>query len=393
MEELTCRRGEFSIPAGVHYLNCAYLGPLPRVVQDAGVAGVLRKGNPSTITTRDFFADSEEVRRLFAELIHARAASRIAILPAVSYGVATVAKNIGIEPHQSIVIVGEDFPSDAYAWRKLARTSGARLKVVAPPASAGSRGAAWNEAVVDAIGPETGVVAVPHVHWADGTRFDLGAIGSAARRVGAALIVDGTQSVGAMPIDIEDVRPDALICAGYKWLLGPYSSALAYFGERFDNGEPLEENWISRKGSDDFQRLVDYRDEYEAGAVRFDVGERSNFILLPMMIAALKLLLELTPERIQRYCDRLTREAFEQIRENGFELEDARWRGAHLFGLRAPANIDLAQLNRTLRERNVYVSLRGSAIRVSPHVYNDEADLRALVEALETAVATSAVKL
>ena len=112
---------------------------------------------------------------------------------------------------------------------------------------------------------------------------------------GAAFVVDGTQSVGALPFDVREIQPDALICAGYKWLLGPYAIGAAYFGPRYDGGEPLEENWISRRGSEDFQRLVDYKISIADGAVRYDAGERGNFILLPMFVESLRRLLEWTP--------------------------------------------------------------------------------------------------
>ena len=115
------------------------------------------------------------------------------------------------------------------------------------------------------------------MHWTDGTRFDLAAIGARAREVGAALVVDGTQSVGALPFDVQQLRPDALVCATYKWLMGPYSLGFAYLGPRFDDGEPLEETWIGRRGSENFKELVDYQDDYQPGALRYDVGERSNF--------------------------------------------------------------------------------------------------------------------
>ena len=176
--------------------------------------------------------------------------------------------------------------------------------------------------------------------------------------------------------------PDAIINAGYKWLLGPYSIAIAYFGPRYDGGVPIEENWIARRGSEDFQRLVDYEDEYAPGAVRYDGGERSNFILLPMFIAALHLILELTPERIQQYCERLSEAPIERARELGFVTEDAQWRGAHLFGLRAPARVDLKRLHQALQAHKVAASLRGSALRVSPNVYNGAHDLDALVQVL-----------
>jgi selenocysteine lyase/cysteine desulfurase len=377
---LTCQRAAFSLPSDLHYLNCAYMGPLPRVSQQDGIAAIARKGNPSTIVAADFFTEASDARQLFARLINADA-SRVAIIPAASYGLATVARNTPLAAGQNVVVVGEDFPSNIYTWRKATKRSRSELRVVSPP-SRDRRGAEWNARVLEAIDRNTAVVAIPNVHWTDGTRFDLIRIGGAARNAGAALVVDGTQSVGALPFDVDAIQPDALICAGYKWLLGPYSISVAYFGSRYDRGEPIEENWIARRGSEDFQRLIDYEDEYAPGAIRYDGGERSNFILLPMFIAALKLILEMTPERIQQYCQHLIDEPVERARELGFTLEDAQWRGAHLFGLRVPERLDLKRLHHALLARNVIASLRGSALRVSPNVYNTQDDLDALVQVL-----------
>ena len=325
------------LPAGLYYLNCGYMAPLPRAVRDAGIAGIERKVDPSGgIVAADFFADSAEARRLFATVIHADDAERIAIIPAVSYGIATVAHNTPVAAGQNIVVCAEQFPSNVYTWRKASKRSGCALRVVGAPEQASGRGAAWNARVLEAIDADTAIVSLPHAHWTDGTRFDLMAIGRAARQVGAAFIVDGTQSVGALPFDVREIQPDALVCAGYKWLLGPYAMGAAYFGPRYDAGDPIEENWITRRGSDDFQRLVDYQDEYAPGAIRYDVGERSNFILLPMFIAALKLILDWTPERIQEYCRRLVSQPLERARDLGFLVEEDEWRASHLFGLRMP---------------------------------------------------------
>jgi selenocysteine lyase/cysteine desulfurase len=385
-ESLTCQRAAFSLPQGLHYLNCAYMGPLPRVAQEAGTAGIQRKGDPSRIVAADFFAESDEVRRLFAELIHAEDAARVAIIPAMSYALANVARNTPIAAGQNIVVCAEDFPSDIYTWRKVAHRSGATLRVASAPAQQTGWGEEWNARVLEAIDADTAVVAVPHAHWTDGTRFDLITIGAAARAVGAAFVIDGTQSVGALPFDVREVRPDALICAGYKWLLGPYSIGAAYFGPRYDHGEPIEDNWIVRRGSEDFQRLVDYEDEYAPGAIRYDVGERSNFILLPMFVAAMRMILEWTPGRIQQYCRRLAAQPIEQARALGFTVEEDKWRGSHLFGLRMPPGLDLSRLHEALERRRIFVSLRGSALRVSPNVYNDQEDLDALVQVLTDVV-------
>src|SRR5581483_11476551 len=155
---------------------------------------------------------------------------------------------------------------------------------------------------------------------------------------------------------------------------------------RYENGEPFEDNWIARKGSDNFQRLVEYEDEYAPGAIRYDVGERSNFILAAMLAEALKVVLDFQPARIQEYCAALSAGPIEKARALGFVIEDADARGAHLFGLRTPRGVDLKQLNESLRARRVFASLRGSALRVSPHVYNDERDFEALLQVLQEVV-------
>ncbi|MEZ5418907.1 MAG: aminotransferase class V-fold PLP-dependent enzyme [Vicinamibacterales bacterium] len=379
---LPCQKSRFSLPDDEHYLNCAYMSPISVAVEAAGITGVARKRVPSRLTTSDFFSESDRARGLFARLINAPDPSRVAIIPAASYGLAIAARNLPAAAGQNIVVTHEQFPANVHAWRRLSQTRGVEVRTVHPPEAAEGRGRAWNERVLEAIDARTAVVALGHVHWTDGTMFDLDAIGRRAREVGAALVIDGTQSVGALPFDVQAVQPDALICATYKWLMGPYSMGFAYLGSRFDGGEPLEETWIGRAGSENFKELVHYRDDYQPGAVRYDVGERTNFALMPMAIAGLEQVLEWQPARIQEYDAALTAPLLDRVRALGYSVEDSAYRGAHLFGLRAPAGTDITAVNERLRARRVHVSLRGSAIRVSPHVYNDARDIDALADAL-----------
>ncbi len=384
MEALTCQREAFGLPDDLHYLNCAYMGPLPRVTEEAGIEGIRSKRVPISIHADDFFRTSDELRRLFSSLVGAGDPARVAILPGVSYGVAIAARNLRVQAGQNVVLTHEQFPGNVHAWTRLARESGAEMRFATPPDGPG-RGQAWNEALLSSIDEATAVVAVPPVHWTDGTRFDLVEVGRRCRSVGAALIVDGTQSVGALPFDVAEVQPDALIVAAYKWLLGPYSVGVGYFGPRFDDGVPLEETWIGREKSEDFQNLVRYRDGYQPGVLRFDVSERSNFALLPMAVASLKLIREWRPGRVQASCAALTSEALREAASLGFSVEDPRWRASHLFGLRMPRGIDLAGLKASLERCRVVASLRGSALRLSPNVYNDDADVEALLEVLRAA--------
>ena len=385
-EVLAGQKHLFTLPDDVHYLNCAYMSPLPARVVEAGVAGIVRKTAPSQIHADDFFDDSNTLRRLFAHLINAPDPQRIAIIPAVSYGISTVARNTPLEAGQNIVVVHEQFPSDVYAWHEASHRRRVEVRTVKPPDRL-PRGREWNARLLEAIDRQTAIVTVPPLHWADGTRFDLEAIGARARECDTAFIVDGTQAVGAMPFDVQRIQPDALICAGYKWLLGPYSIGVAYFGPRYDDGVPLEEGWIARMGSEDFRELVRYGragrpDRYLPSALRYDVGERSNFILVPMLVAGLEQVLEWNLDEVQAYCRSITRELFAEIDTIGFGAEDEAWRGAHLFGLHAPAHLDIAALSSQLQARGVAVSLRGGAIRVSPHVYNDADDVAVLLEVL-----------
>lgn len=376
------QRSKFSLPSGTTYLNCAYMSPLMKKVEKAGMEGIKRKRNPFSITHDDFFRETELLRSEYAKLIKAPDAKRIVVIPSASYGLSTVARNIRLERSDSILVIHEQFPSNVYPWRRLAAESGAALRIVKPPEALTARGKTWNEQLLESIKPGTKIIAMGNVHWADGTLFDLAAVGRRAREVGAKLIVDGTQSVGALPFDVRSVKPDALICAGYKWLMGPYSIGLAYFNETFDEGVPLEENWINRLGSEDFTGLVNYRDDYQTGALRYEVGEHSNFILVPMMLEALRQVNEWTPSAIQSYCHSITSSGIKQLRDHGFWVEEDKFRGQHLFGIRFPKGIDAKALRDRVVKRKISVSFRGEFMRVSPHVYNTSADFDRLVQAL-----------
>ena len=366
------------------------MAPVSNRVARASQLAVDRLRVPSQLDPKDFFGPSDEVRHLFSSLIDIDTPDRVAIVPSVSYAMATLARNTPVRAGQNVVIVHEQFPSNVYTWRRVCETVGAELRTVAPPDTAVARGDAWNAALLDAIDPQTAVVTIPELHWTDGTRFDLAQVGRRARDRGALFIIDGTQSVGALPFSVAHAQPDAVVCGGYKWLMGPYSIGLAYYGPRYDGGIPIEENWITRLGSDDFAGLVEYSDAYHPGAIRYDVGERSNFVLIPMLTAGLTQVLEWGPAAIQDYCRAVTATATNALRNLGCWIEADDARAAHLFGVRLPSGCDRESLRAALADHQVSISLRGSAIRVSPHVYNDAADLDALVASVQDAMARSA---
>ena len=169
------------------------------------------------------------------------------------------------------------------------------------------------------------------VHWTDGSLFDLKSISDKIHAKNGYLIVDGSQSVGAFPFDVKDIKPDVLICAGYKWLLSPYGIGLGYYNERFYGGNPIEYNWITRLNSEDFAGLVNYQDSYQAAAQRYDVGERSNFINVAMQLASIKQINGWGINNIQNYCKSIVEKYIGQLNELGFSAESAKNRGKSLI--------------------------------------------------------------
>ncbi len=381
---LGCQRALFSIPREVHYLDCAYLAPLPRAAEAAGVRAIRERRAPIRFPSERFFEESDRLKELFARLIGADDPSRVAIQPSVSYGIAVAAQNVTAARGQNVVLLEEQFPSNVYAWRRLATERGLEIRTVERPrpGTAAPAGARWTQRVLETVDADTAVVALPQVHWTDGTPLDLEAIGARARDAGAALVVDASQSIGAYPFTLGRIGPDAVVCAGYKWLMGPYSICLAWYGPRFDDGVPLEETWIAREGSEDFQALVRYGEAYRPAAARYDMGERSHFIHVPILTESLRLILTWTPGRIQEYCRALLADGLSDLRAPGGRVSTEQGGAAHIVGVRLPPGANLGKLSRRLEERNVRVSLRGDALRLSPNVYNDEIDIEALREAL-----------
>ncbi|MGD8377540.1 MAG: aminotransferase class V-fold PLP-dependent enzyme, partial [Acidobacteriota bacterium] len=347
-------RERFGIPEGVHYLNHAYMSPLSRPVARAAEAAMARAAWSWDIGPEDFFRDVRRIRERFARLIGAADPERVALVPATSYALAQVARNTPLAPGQNVVLLDEEFPSNRYTWRRRADEADAEVRIVARPDSAADPGTAWSEKLADRIDAGTAAVSLSTVHWCDGTRIELEAVAARAREVGAALIVDGTQSIGAMAFALERARPDAVICAGYKWLTGPYSLGVAWLGERFDGGRPVEETWMAREHSEDFAGLVRDEPRYRPGAARYDVGEAANFLLAPMLAAALEQVLQWGPGQVEGHGRRLCGPLLEELAARGFHPGVPG--GGHLFGLRLPEEADPEETRRRLQGRGVHVS-------------------------------------
>ena len=279
---IACQRNLFDIPDDLAWINCAQHSPALKTVFAAGLGGLERKRHPWTLGPAQYQEDVLRARTLFAGIIGATAED-ISFMPSASYGLSLAAKNLTIGPGRRVVLLAEQFPSHVYPWREAVKRDGGTVVTVERP-DEGS----WTQAVLAEVDERCAVLALPACHWMDGRSLDLALLSKAAQACGAALVLDLSQSLGAVPIDVGEIAPDFLCAVAYKWLLGPYSFGYLYSAPHRQAGQPLEHAWSSRGGAEDAGSITDYRDDFLPGARRYDVGERGNYIGLPMAIAGLE---------------------------------------------------------------------------------------------------------
>lgn len=369
---LGCQRHLFDMEDGVVFLNAASKSALLKASIEAGRIGVGAKGRPWAIDEPARYVQADDIRERFASLIGATG-DDIAIHPAASYGITTAAKNLKPRAGSRILVLEGQFPSNVYAWQRLASSAGADLVTVPWPEDGD-----WTAAVLGLIDTDVAIAALPPCHWTDGSLLDLSRIGPALKDAGAVFIVDATQWVGALPIDVNEIHADYLVCAAYKWLLGPYGLSFMYAAPKHQDGLPLEDHLFNHGGVDSITGGLGYSQGFTKGARRYDAGEFLSLITLPMIQLALKQLQDWRPERISAALAPITARLAEGAASLGLRVAPAEFRTPHILGLRLDGGFPVDILAR-LEAEKVYVSSRGGAIRVSPHLCNDLADADAFV--------------
>jgi selenocysteine lyase/cysteine desulfurase len=371
---LDSQRHLFDVPDDTAYLNSAYIGPRLTAVTEAGHEAIALTGSPWSVTSEHFIEPVERLRSNVGSLMGG-SSEGVAIIPGISYGIAVAAANLPVGDGRTIVVLEDQFPSNVYPWRaKVGAEGGSIITVRRSPQG-------WTQSILDRIDASTAIVAVPNCHWTDGSRVDLVAIGEAARSVGAALVVDASQSFGAMPFDVAAVQPDFMTTVGYKWQLGFYGISYLWVAEQHRIGTPLEQGWIVRKGADDFAGLVDYVDEYEPGARRFDMGERSNFVGIAMANASVDQLMAWGPEAVAETLAGVTSVIATEARARGWQTTPDEQRVSHFLGIRHPNGLPDG-LVASFQAAGVSVSIRGDSVRIAPHLHTTTDDLDKLFGAL-----------
>lgn len=376
-----CTRADFSLPNDYIYLSCASRSPMLTATAAVGASAVESKLVPWMIGSDDH---EHQARRLFSELIGAEEKD-IALTPCTSHGISLAARVLGtgLKAGDEILILHNTMSSNVYPWQRLCKQTGASLRIVPTPQDRD-----WTVALEALDWTRVKIAALPNCLWTDGSLVDLRRARAKCDEVGAKLVVDATQSLGAMPLSVQDVRPDFLTCSVHKWLFGAYGLSCLYVHPKYHKDpacEGLDAHEHNREGADGATCLpftedpqAPYSETFKLGAYKFDSGGRGNPVILPMFVHSIQQVLKWGVCNIAA-CTRLINQRIASGAErHGFDVLPPKLRSPHILGIRAPHNADfsMADVSAFLKTKRILISSRFGALRVAPHMYNtfDEVD-------------------
>ena len=378
---ISCQRNLFNIPDEIVYLNTAYISPLSLKVEKAINEGCKLETEPWKIDPEfHFFYQIKETKIIFSNLFNI-SYKNVSLIPSASYGISTAANNIKLtKTKNKILILKDQFPSNVYPWMELSKKQEGVLEIIDD-----LNETTLTEEIINKISEEVAVVAIPNIRWTDGYIIDLKKVSDACKKFDVNLILDLTQSAGAMQIDLKEINPEFAIIANYKWMLGPYSTGFLYISDKFIDGVPLEETWIGRKNSQDFSKLTDYQSLYNSDSIRFDMGQRANFSLLPGVKAALEQLHDWSIKKIENTLYQNNMIICKGLSELGFEILSEKNRAPHFISARLPG-YDGNSLINSLKKNKIFISERSGFLRITPHLWNNEEDFFKLINCLKSII-------
>jgi len=369
-------RQEFSDFSPLVYLDCAYQGPFPRVTVERLQQAIDLKSHPDRLKAPEYFRLPERVRARLARLTGAEA-GEITITNSATQGIGIAAAGLELGAGDEVVVASSNFPSNLFTWLHL-RRKGVTVKVIHPVG-----GEVTPDQVAAELTPRTRVLALDWVDYSTGYRIDLTAFGSLIHDRGGIFVVDGSQGVGANDLNLHALPVDVMACAAYKWLLGPYGTGFAYVARELLAKLDLPViNWYSVEGAEDFDSLPTEQFRLIHDARVFDAGETGNFINLHGLEASLELVEGVTIGTVNAHCRRLLRRLEEGLCVRGYILSagSSPRHESTILGFHALTHRATAELHQKLSANHIAVSLRQGMIRVSPYLYNDEADIDRLLE-------------
>jgi selenocysteine lyase/cysteine desulfurase len=364
------------------YLNFAAHAAIPRVALDAVQRSIAAKMRPHIVDDHSFFSVARNLRQSLATLIGA-SPEDIALTTGAGAGLATIAYALKWSAGDEVIIAGGEFPAHYATWKPMEAREGIKVQIAHPQGRF-----IQSSDLIAAMTPTTRVISVSHVRFDDGSLLDASSLAEACRRNGTLLVLDVSQSCGAVPMDVRSLGADFIVCAGYKYLLSPWGTGFLWVKpQNADLLQPGPYNWLSQE-VESFARL-NYVDPRPARTMsRWDAAEASSIynFNLTVMEASAKFVLNATPTLIHDHNQSLINYFFERL-PDGYRLASPRQasqRGVFgCFDLDSRSNTE--SLYQTLRDERFVVALREGKIRVAPHLLNSIQDMDRLLVAMESA--------
>ena len=377
--EIERLQDEFEREADSVWLNTAHQGRLPKRAAVALSEAIEWKLHPEGLASVERFSEvPQRLRQLLGRVIGASEGD-VVLANSASYGLHLVANGLELPGGSEIIVAANDFPSDILPWLRL-QEDGVQVRMLEPEGEVLTA-----DEVEAAFTRRTRAVCLTWVHSFSGCVLDLDAVGAVCRQHDAWFIVNGSQAVGARPIDVRATPIDALISAGFKWLCGPYGTGLCWLRpELFDALRPTKLYWLSALTADDLAAdSLDLQTITPRRAGRHDIFGTANFFNYVPFAEAVELLIDHGIEQIHDYVDDLIVRLLDGVDRSRFRLvspEHTRSTLILLEPLHEPAEDVLQRLNAA----RINVAHRRGRIRISPHVYNTTADIDRALEVLNS---------
>lgn len=373
IKSLESYRDEFPVTRNYVYLDHAGVAPVSLRVKRAVEEFISDATESGAFNYTSWTKRVEEIRRKSAALIGAES-EEVAFVRNTSHGISIVAQGLDWKEGDNLIVYEKEFPSNIYPWLNL-KERGVEVRFISSP----------NERILiedieGLIDSRTRLITLSSVQFSSGFRVDLKSVGELCRRKGVLFFVDAIQSLGVVPMDVEEFHVDFLAADGHKWLLSPEGTGIFYCRRGIaERVSPILIGWKSIQNESDYDH-IDFR--LKTSTLRFEEGSL-GFIGIFALGAAVDLILEVGVSRIESRVLELGDLIIKEAEKRDFHLRTPRKREERAGIISIAKNFDPIGVKGKLRNEGVIVNVRGGAIRVSPHFYNTERDVLRLFDSID----------
>lgn len=369
-------RSQFPVTSRLVYMNHAAVSPLPKPCVERMQTYLTELSMRGAARYPGVIADTlAEVRDRGARLLGTQP-DRVFIVRSTTQGLGIVATGLHLRAGDNVVIADREFPANVRPWLPLARR-GVEVRRLAQPG-----GRIDLDELKRRVDDRTAAVSLSFVQFLSGFRLQLEPVAELCRAHDALFVVDGIQGVGAFPIDVEAQGVDFLSADAHKWMVAPEGVGLGYASPRaMERIEPALEGWLSVIRPFDF---FDLEQPLKPTPARFEEGAY-NTAGLHGLAGSLALLEEAGIDNIAKRIIELTDLLAEELQGAGWEVLSPRTSPGEKSGivLTTRAGADFTALQSRLSQEGIVASIRGGALRLAPHAYNTEDEVRHVVATLD----------